>query len=117
MNEQPQGLTVGQLTRKPSTTAAREYVAEVAQLLDLDSDVAARVADYVLAEIEREGTCRAALMIPAAGENAGCGPYCSWCGALGGMCYHIAGGGGAAEQARAAAADLPPTVPDEAGAA
>ena len=104
------GMTLGQMTRKPSTTAAREYVAEVAQLLDLDDETAARVADYVLAEVEREGTHRAELMFPAAGDNAGCGPHCSWCGALSGMCYHIAGGGAAAEQARAAAADLPPTA-------
>jgi hypothetical protein len=116
MNER--GLTVGQLTRKPQTMAAREYVAEIARILDLDDDAAERVADYVLAEIEREGTCRAELMFPAAGENAGCGPFCSWCGAISGMCYHIAGGGAAAEQAAAAAAALPPTVPaDEGGAA
>lgn len=106
MSEQPQGLTVGQLARKPSITATREYIAEVAHLLDLDTEAAERVADYVLAEVEREGTFRATLTF----DDAGCGPFCSWCGAIGGLCYHIAGGGAAAEQARVAASDLPPTV-------
>lgn len=107
MNGEPQGLTMGDLARKPSTTASREYVAEVATLLDLDPETAERVADYVLAEIEREGTFRAELAFPADGENAGCGPFCSWCGAIGGLCYHIAGGGSVAEKVRAA--DVPPT--------
>ena len=105
-------MTVGDLTRKPSTTASREYVTEVARLLDLDDDTAERVADYVLSEIEREGTRRAELMFPAVGEHAGMGPYCSWCGAIGGACYHIMGGGAVDEQVRDAAAALPPTVED-----
>jgi hypothetical protein len=109
MTDNP-GVTVGELTRKPTTTASREYIAEVAQLLDLDAAAAERVADYVLAEMERDGTRRAELMFPAAGENAGCGPYCSYCGALGGLCYHIAGGGASIEQARDAASTLPPTA-------
>lgn len=110
MTDELRALTLGDLRRKPSTTASREYVAEVAALLDLDGETAERVADYVLAEIEREGTCRAELMFPAAGENAGTGPYCSWCGALGGLCFHIAGGGAIVEQARVAAMDIPPTA-------
>jgi hypothetical protein len=100
------GLTLGDLRRKPSITASREYVAEVAAVLDLDHDTAERVADYVLAEIEREGTFRATLTF----DDEGNGPFCSWCRAIGGLCYHLAGGGTIAEQARVAAMDLPPTV-------
>jgi hypothetical protein len=100
------GLTLGDLRRKPSTTASREYVAEVAALLGLDSETAERVADYVLAEIEREGTFRATLTF----DDEGNGPFCSWCRAIGGLCYHIAGGGTIAEQARVAAMNLPPTA-------
>lgn len=106
MTDEPRGLTMRDLKRKPSTTATWEYVAEVAARLNLDRDTAERVADYVLAEVEREGTFRATLVFDA----EGCGPLCSWCGALAGLCYHIAGGGADAERARAAAADLPPTV-------
>lgn len=108
MTDEPRALTLGDLRRKPSITASREYVAEVAALLDLDSETAGRVADYVLAEVEREGTFRATLTF----DTEGCGPFCSWCGALGGLCYHIAGGGTIAEQARVAALDLPPTAAD-----
>jgi hypothetical protein len=108
VNADERALTLGDLKRKPSITASREYVAEVAALLDLDSETAERVADYVLAEVEREGTFRASLTF----DDEGCGPFCSWCGALGGLCYHIAGGGAIAEQARAAALDLPPTPAD-----
>ncbi len=106
MTDELRALTLGDLRRKPSTTANREYVAEVATLLDLDSETAARVADYVLAEIEREGTFRAILTF----DDEGNGPFCSWCRAIGGLCYHIAGGGADAETARVAALDLPPTV-------
>jgi len=105
MTAEPRALTLGDLQRKPSVTATREYVAEVAALFDLDSGTAERVADYVLAEIEREGTFRAALTL----DSEGNGPFCSWCGAIAGLCYHIAGGGTIAEQARVAAMNLPPT--------
>lgn len=106
MTDEPRALTLGDLRRKPSTTANREYVAEVAALLNLDRETAERVADYVLAEIEREGTFRAKAVF----DMEGCGPTCSWCGSIGGLCYHIAGGGADAERARVAALDLPPTV-------
>jgi hypothetical protein len=106
VNDEARPLTMGDLRRKPSITATREYVAEVAALLNLDPDTAERVADYVLAEVEREGTFRAKLTF----DDEGNGPFCSWCRAIGGLCYHIAGGGSAAEQARFAAMDLPPTA-------
>lgn len=106
MTAEPRALTLGDLQRKPSMTATREYVAEVAALLDLDSETAERVADYVLAEVEREGTFRAMLTL----DEEGNGPFCSWCRSIGGLCYHIAGGGTIAEQARVAAANLPPTA-------
>jgi hypothetical protein len=105
---EPRALTLGDLQRKPSTTATREYVAEVAALLDLDRETAERVADYVLAEIEREGTFRARLVL----DEEGNGPFCTWCGAIAGLCFHIAGGGTIAERARVAALDLPPTAAD-----
>lgn len=67
--------------------ATREYVAEVGRALELDDDQAARVADYVIDQIEKIGSEGAILCF----TTEGVGPCCSWCGALGGLCPHIAG--------------------------
>lgn len=55
--------------------------------LDLDDDdLAGLIADYVLAEVEKHGGESAVLHF----DMDGSGPWCSWCGALGGLCPHLA---------------------------
>lgn len=87
------GLTLGHLLRRrPSTSANRDYIREVADLLALDTAAAERVADYVLAQIELYGSADARLvMIVDDSEHAGTGPFCSWCWTIGGLCTHVAG--------------------------
>jgi hypothetical protein len=85
----PEGVTLGQLTRRRDQVATHEYVRRVAADLDLCRDEAERVADYIAREIERVGGSDARLVLIVDGLG---NPHCSWCWALMGLCPHIAGG-------------------------
>ena len=89
----PKPGTLGQLLApKPKPVANRDYVYEVGRELNVDSETAQRVADYVLAQVEEHGAENARLvMIVDESEDAGTGPWCSWCWMVGGLCPHIAG--------------------------
>lgn len=84
--------TLGDLRRKPCTTASRDYVREVQNALSLDADTAGRVADYVLREIQEEAAQRALPVMLLVPDGDATGPVCSWCHALGGLCWHVSHG-------------------------
>ena len=85
----PKPLTFGEMTQPRQYEATRDYIHQVANELDLDSDTAEKVADYIVNEIERTGGSDARLVFVA---EDGSGPYCSWCWGMAGICPHIAGG-------------------------
>lgn len=93
MTTKPKSLTMGDLIRKqPPPIAGREYVHEVGRALDVDRELAEKIADFVVAEVERIGGADARLvMVVDESEDAGTGPWCSWCWFIGGLCAHIAG--------------------------
>ncbi|WP_116201301.1 hypothetical protein [Amycolatopsis circi] len=68
--------------------AKRDYVHEVEQKLGVSREFSERIADFVVAEIERIGAENASLVFEVNGD--GTGPYCSWCWTLGGLCTHLA---------------------------
>ena len=93
MPDQIRPLTLGDLTRKREQIATRDYVHEVARALELlDRDQAETLADFIANELERIGGGNARLvMIVDESEDAGTGPWCSWCWSIGGLCAHLAG--------------------------
>lgn len=93
MTEKP--VTLGDLTRRRERVATWSYVREIQDQFDLSRELAERIADFVVAEIEEAGGESAQLFF----TEEGMGPYCSWCGALAGLCPHIAGKGGEVEPA------------------
>lgn len=103
----PKPGTLGHLLApKPKPVAKRDYVHEVGRDLNLDTEAAQRVADYVLAQVEAQGAENARLvMIVDESEDAGTGPWCSWCWMVGGLCSHIVG--------KATRESSDPTVPFE----
>lgn len=84
--------TLGDFLRKPHVIATRDFVRDVKAALDVDDDLAERIADFCAAEIEKQGGESAQLYF----TEDGSGPYCSWCGRVGGLCSHIAGRSGGA---------------------
>jgi hypothetical protein len=69
--------------------ATRAYVWELTRVYDLDPDLAQRIADICLTEVERVGGADARPVFDASDEEAGgLGPICSWCGTLWGLCTH-----------------------------
>ncbi|MBB3053554.1 hypothetical protein FHS23_004608 [Prauserella isguenensis] len=74
--------------------ANRDYIAATRHELDLDDDeLATRIADYVVGELERLGSSNARLVMPVDEQGDIPGPCCSWCWSLGGLCPHIMGNG------------------------
>jgi len=65
--------------------ATKELIWQVEQELGItDRDEATRIADWVAQHTENEGAARAAMFF----DDEGCGPYCSWCGGMWGICVH-----------------------------
>lgn len=86
--------TLDQLIHAPEPVANRDYIAVTQRELGLtDDDLATRIADYVLGELERLGSSNARLVMPVDRQGDDAGPCCSWCWSLGGLCSHIVGRG------------------------
>lgn len=67
--------------------APRELIWRVEQDLGItDRDEATRIADWAAQVIEETGAAQAVMHF----DEEGCGPYCSWCGAIWGLCGHAA---------------------------
>lgn len=85
---EPQGMTFGDWLRPPNIVPTRDFIHQIMRDLDIeDREVAARVAQYVVDQIEEKGGASAQLYF----DEEGSGPFCSWCDRIGGLCAHIAG--------------------------